>query len=92
LASFIYPGYDDICDRHLTASSSIYAASLEPLYFKEALSDSTPRIMTAQEFGYAGTASPIRTSPCKRGMSSSLEVDQRFLYLRNSGEIRAGDQ
>lgn len=72
----------------LAASSPAYAALLEPLSYKEALS----------KFNAAGHDSPgvwlcgynitDQHFSMSDGMSTSLiEVDERFLYLRNNGEI-----
>lgn len=72
----------------LAAGSPAYAASLEPLSYKEALSRFNAKDHESPGVWLCGYSITDQNFPFREGMSTSLiEVDERFLYLRNNGEI-----
>ena len=72
----------------LAASSPAYAASLEPLSYKEALSRFNATDHDSPGVWLCGYSITDQHFTMREGMSTSLvEVDERFLYLRNNGEI-----
>ncbi|UUY09485.1 hypothetical protein LRS11_05455 [Pseudomonas sp. J452] len=72
----------------LVASAPAYAASLEPLSYKEALSRFNATGHDSPGVWLCGYSITDQHFTMREGMSTSLvEVDERFLYLRNNGEI-----